>query len=225
VNTQPIPNNIVAMREFLRARFPGAHVPLVPEVASVRTGQGLLDGLGLAQGCITEVVSSQTGAGLVIACLLERDSAVNEPTALVDGCDAFDPWSVRPAVLEKLLWLRCRETAQAVKAADLLLRDGNIPLVLLDLQLHPLRVVQAMPSSVWHRLRLLTEKSGCCLCALTPGRSIPCARSRVVLEPHFTLEDQHDEHQALAAKLRLRADRQSQQPMGAAAAPARKAIA
>lgn len=175
----------------------------------VRTGQSLLDGLGLAKGAVTEVVSAQGGGGLLIACLLEHQGTVNEPVALVDGGDAFDPWSVAPAVLERLLWLRCRETTLAVKAADLLLRDGNIPLVLLDLQPHALKEVQGLHSSLWHRLRLLAEKSGTSLCVLTPGRCVPCARSRVVLEPRFTLEDQHQEHNALAARLHLRQDRQA----------------
>ena len=211
------------MREFLRARFPEAHAPLEPEAEPVRTGVSLLDGLGLGKGAVTEVVSPQAGVGLLIASLLERASAAREPTALVDGSDAFDPCSVPPAALERLLWLRCRDTTQAVKATDLLLRDGNIPLVMLDLQLHPLRVVQGVPSSVWHRLRLLAEKSGCSLCVLTPARAIPCVRSRVMLEPRFTLADQHEEHTALAARLHLRTDRQLQSSL--ASAPAGRAIA
>lgn len=223
MNSHVIPINIAAMREFMQAKFPEAHVRMEREIESVRTGPSLLDGLGLGKGAVTEVVGAQAGAGLVIACLLERESAVWEPTALVDGCDAFDPWSVPPAALERLLWLRCREIAQAVKATDLLLRDGNIPLVLLDLQLHPLRTVQGMPSNVWHRLRLLAEKSGCTLCVFTPGKTIPCARSRVMLESRFTLADQHEEHRELAAKLRLRTDRQPQAARGSA--PVWKAIA
>lgn len=210
MNNLSTPNNIVAMREFLRARFPEAHAWQEQPVAAedpARTGLSLLDGLGLARGAVTEVVGAQAGAGLLIACLLERKGAVEEPVALVDGCDAFDPWSVPQAALERLLWLRCRDTTLAVKAADLLLRDGNIPLVLLDLQPHPLKVVQGLPSSIWHRLRLLAEKSGSSLCVLTPGRCVPCARSRVILEPRFTLADQHEEHAALAAKLHLRKDR------------------
>ena len=210
MNISTIPSNIIAMREFMRERFPEAHACTKLEIEPARTGLSLLDGLGLGKGAVTEVVGTQAGTGLLIACLLERETAVWEPTALVDGCDAFDPWSVPPAALERLLWLRCRETAQAVKATDLLLRDGNIPLVLLDLQLHQLRVVQGIPSSVWHRLRLLAEKSGTSLCVLTPGRAIPCARSRVMLEPRFTLADQHEEHRELAAKLHLRKERQVQ---------------
>ena len=56
-----------------------------------------LERLGLAKGGLTEVVGALSGAGLLIAGLLERESAFPEMTALVDGCDAFDPWSVPPA--------------------------------------------------------------------------------------------------------------------------------
>ena len=222
MNSIATPTNIVAFREFMRTRFPEAHFPVEPGVHPLLTGQSLLKGLELAKGAITEVVASQSGAGLLIACLLEREGAVTELTALVDGSDAFDPWSVSPAALEKLLWLRCRETMQAVKATDLLLRDGNIPLILLDLQMQATKAVQGLPASIWHRLRLLTEKSGCCLCALTPTRSVTCARSRVVLEPRFTLDDQHQERQIVANRLHLRLDRQ---PLSSAPAHREKAIA
>ncbi|MDB6139547.1 MAG: hypothetical protein JWO94_2619 [Verrucomicrobiaceae bacterium] len=204
------------MREFLRARFPEAHTWREPETELPPERLSLMARLGMAQGTVTEVVAPQAGAGLLITCLLERESAGWEPTALVDGCDAFDPWSVPPAALEKLLWLRCRETDQAMKATDLLLRDGNIPLVLLDLQRHTLRAVQGVASSIWHRLRLLAEKGGCSLCVLTPGRSVPCARSRIILEPCFALADMDKERPVLAAQLHLRTDRQSQ--VGQAAA-------
>ena len=40
-------------------------------------------------------------------------------------------------VLSRLLWVRCRGAAEAMKAADLILRDGNLPLVLLDLAGNP----------------------------------------------------------------------------------------
>jgi len=38
-----------------------------------------------------------------------------------------------------------------VKATDLLLHDGNLPLVLLDLQFLPSRALRKIPPSTWHR--------------------------------------------------------------------------
>lgn len=204
--------NIVAFRDFLKARFPEAHADLpvcdAPAMAAPRVS--CVDSLGLRKGAITEVVApvASCGGGLLIAALLERENACREFTALVDGSDAFDPWSLTAAALEKVLWVRCRESAQAIRAADLLLRDGNIPLVVLDLQSQPARAVQGLPSSVWHRLRMLAEKSGACLCAFTPVRTVGCAQTRVVLQHRWHLMDQYQVRSALLSALPVRMDRQ-----------------
>jgi hypothetical protein len=124
----------------------------------------------------------------LIAALLQRETTVGEATALVDGRDGFDPCSVPPRALEHLLWIRCREVAKAMRVTDLLLRDGNLPLVILDLQSQTPREVQGVPASSWHRLRMLAEKSGVALCAFTPCQTVSCARARLVLEQRFTLE-------------------------------------
>ena len=176
----------------------------------MESGFSWLDLLQLSRGAITEVVASSAsaGAGLLVSGLLQRESACRELTALVDGCDAFDPWSLTAAAMERVLWVRCREPNQAIRASDLLLRDGNIPLVILDVQMHSPRAVQGLPSSVWHRLRMLAEKSGVTLCAFTPARSVACARTRVRLEQHFDLMDQYRERSTLLASLPMQMDRQ-----------------
>lgn len=211
MNTSNKPLNIVAFRDFLRARFPEAHAAL-PEDNDTPVAARLscVESLELCRGTITEIVVPQAGAGggLLIAGLLERENTCRELTALVDGSDAFDPWSVSPMVLEKTLWVRCRDPQQAIRAADLLLRDGNIPLVILDLQSHAARAVQSLPSSIWHRLRMLAEKSGACLCAFTAVRALGCARTRVVVQHRWELADQYRERKALLNALPMRKERQ-----------------
>jgi hypothetical protein len=144
------------------------------------------------------------GAGILIAALLEREITVREATALVDGRDAFDPFSVPSEALEHLLWVRCRDVAKAMRVTDLLLRDGNLPLVILDLQAQTTREVQSVPASSWHRLRVLAEKSGVALCAFTPCQTVPCARARLVLEQRFTLEAMERPRRELVECLRTR---------------------
>lgn len=145
----------------------------------------------LEQGRITEIVGEKpsSGSGLIIATLIERLAEQGGWMALVDGKDAFDPWSVPPVSLERLLWVRCRDVNQAIRATDLLLRDGNIGTVLLDLQMHHARDVFRVPSSAWHRLRMLAGKSGAALCAFTPCKVVPCAGARIVLQHRFDLAD------------------------------------
>jgi hypothetical protein len=190
VNTEGTAAKIIAFRDLLRDKFPAAHAVALPQAERPCTGIPCLDAVGLARGAITEVVGEVEGcgAGTLIAALLERETTVREATALVDGRDVFDPGSVPPKALEHLLWVRCREVTKAMRVTDLLLRDGNLPLVILDLQAQTPREVQSVPASSWHRLRVLAEKSGVALCAFTPCQTVPCARARLLLEQRFTLE-------------------------------------
>ncbi len=112
---------------------------------------------------------------------------VRTSVALVDGGDGFDPAFISSAARQRLLWVRCKEPMMAAKAADLLLRDGNLPRVLMDLQLCQTQAVRSLPLQVWHRLRLQAEKSGVALCVFTPCQVVASARTRVVLERSFTL--------------------------------------
>lgn len=192
VNTSSAANKILAFKDLLRARFPAAHAHLPSKRAEDRTSTGIpcLDAVELVRGAATEIVSESgsAGTGLLIAGLLQRDTAVREPVALVDARDAFDPRSVPPEALERLFWVRCREVAGAMRVADLLLRDGNLPLVMLDLQAHEPRELQRVPASSWHRLRMLAEKSGVALCVFSPCSTVPCARARLLLQQRFTLD-------------------------------------
>ena len=204
-------SKVIAFRDFLRARFPEANVAgRLDEAQTQSRALFELGPLDLTKGAITEVVapSAGCGAGLLLAELLQQDRTCRELIALIDGSDAFDPWSICPEALERLLWARCKEPAMAIKAADLLLRDGNMPLVILDLQSHAPRTLQRFPSSVWHRLRMLAEKSGGCLCAFTPARLVSCARTRVRMTGGFQLSHSCQDRAALLTELSFQIDRQ-----------------
>lgn len=199
--------NVIPFREMLQERFPEAHA-LKPRGSTVLTGISCVDAVGLMPGHITEFVAVQRSAGssLVMAGLLEAaGETLREPAALVDGADAFDPTTLSPQALSRLLWLRCRDAQKAVRAADMLLRDGNMPRVLLDLQLCPERAVRQIPSQAWHRLRILAERNGAALCAFTPFQTVPCARARLLLEQPLSLESLDEARPGLLASLRGRA--------------------
>ena len=84
--------------------------------------------------------------------LIEAAHAARRPLALVDANDSFDPDGATNEQLAALLWVRCTGLEQAVHATDLLLRDGNLPLVVLDLMMCDGRQAQAVHSSTCHRL-------------------------------------------------------------------------
>lgn len=185
-----LPANVISLRNLLAERFPEAHVARRQDGAA-QAGIAGLDAAGWTAGSVVEVVGEKAsaGAGVLLAALLAGGcQEVRRLVALVDGADAFDPVSHSPDVLERLLWVRCEQPEQAVRATDLLLRDGNLPWVLLDLQLQPLRALKRLPSHAWHRLRMLAEKSGVALCVFTPAPLIPSTQGRLVLEEHFSLE-------------------------------------
>lgn len=142
------------------------------------------------KGSLTELIVGRTTAGcsLILAHLLEEEENL-VPLALIDPADSFDPASFdarRP-----LLWLRSQDAAKSLQAADLLLRDGNLPLILIDFTLTPAAQLRKIPASSWYRLRNLSETSGSSLLALTSTPLIAAAASRQTLTSTLTLDHLH----------------------------------
>ncbi len=132
---------------FWRNAFP--QEPLPPADRLI-TGLPAFDetlGGGLTKGVITELSSAPPNAGSasIIAALLQRACRERYFIALIDGRDSFDPQSIGDPALHHLLWVRCHKASEAMQAADLLLRDGNFPLVILDLILNPLAELGRIP--------------------------------------------------------------------------------
>ena len=87
----------------------------------------------------------------------------------------------------RVLGVFCETADQGVKVTDLLLRDGNLPLVLLDLQAMPLRSLGRIPANTWHRFQRLVEKSGTALVVMTPQPLVEAARMRITLRGNWDL--------------------------------------
>lgn len=128
------------------------------------TGVAPVDALtgGLPRGGLTEI-SGPAGAGktsLLTAALAARTRAA-EVCALVDARDAFDPETAEAAGvhLERLLWVRCREIAQAMRVTDLLLQGGGFAMVAVDLSDIAPRLVRHVPLNVWFRWRRAVENT------------------------------------------------------------------
>ena len=74
-----------------------------------------------------------------------------------------------------------------MQAADLLLRDGNFPLVILDLMLNSLAELRKIPSSNWYRLQRLVEPAPTAFLVLTPRSMISSAQWKLSLESRWNL--------------------------------------
>jgi len=224
---------IVDLRKLLTERFP--HTPAPATTRRLITGLSFLDqaiGGGLPKGAITELISPRISAGSasLIHMLLQADSAgwpqrvrpladetpagltdkisVLRPVALIDGRDSFDPSAsggLAKACLHHLLWVRCSKALDAIKAADLLLRDGNFALVIVDLVLNPPADLSKIPQTSWYRLQRLVESAPTACLVMTRQGMVSSAQLKIVLENSWTLDTFEDE--SAISRLQIRVQR------------------
>jgi hypothetical protein len=189
-------SSIIELRQLLAERFPQARMGL-PRIGvslpTVSSGVGALDDLmggGLLRGEFTELVGIGDGSGSaqVLHALLRRVAADGQYLALVDGADSFDVDAEEPDVLAHLLWARCTTAAEAFKAADLLLRDRNFPLVVIDLKLNPVAQLRRIPPTTWYRFARLIEHHQTTVLVVTPFQLVSGAACRVGIESKLGLE-------------------------------------
>src|SRR5437588_8794434 len=183
-------NKIVDLRKLLAARFPH---PSPPATSVVSTGVEFLDqiaGGGLPKSAIAELITPQVSAGSasLIHALLRSAQRERHFIALIDGSDSFDPASSDNSVLRQLLWVRCRKAFDAIKVADLLLRDGNFPLVIVDLVLNTADELRKIPQTSWYRLQRLVEATPTACLIINRQSLVSSAQLKVVLENSWTLE-------------------------------------
>lgn len=170
------------------------------------TGWPKLDALlegGLPTGALAEWVAPVKGSGgaSAIRLLLNQCHRTGSRMALIDGQDSFDPGSCEPAVLSRLLWVRCRTAGESLKAADLLLRDGNMPLIVLDLAMNPSAQLRKIPATTWYRFQRVIERTATILVIVTPSPMVSGAEVRLQLRKEFSIESLSQTEQQLAASL------------------------
>jgi hypothetical protein len=196
---------IVDLRNLLAERFSATSTP--PARDELITGLDVLDQISaLRKGVITELISSRPSAGsaLLIHCLLHVAQRKRFFLALLDGHDSFDVQSASPAALAHLFWIRCENAAQAIKAADLLLRDGNFPLVILDLILNAAEELRRIPATSWYRLQRLVEASPTAFLVMSRHNLVPSASTKLVLENEWHLADLQNDRALSQMRLRVR---------------------
>lgn len=202
--------NIIELRQLLAERFPGMRLRADEITPGTRpcwpTGLAPLDKAlrgGLGKGALTEVNAEQRGSGstLLMTELIQRALRENKFVAVIDGQDSLDVTQLGRD-LSRLLWVRCRSTEEALKAADLLLRDGNLPLVLLDLVSNPAAQLRKIPATTWYRFQRLVEQTSAVCVVLTPRPMVAPAQARVTLHSRFSLKSLDRERQELVRELK-----------------------
>ncbi|HWL50825.1 MAG TPA: hypothetical protein VNQ90_00215 [Chthoniobacteraceae bacterium] len=187
-SVRPAPANLHHLRALLAEKFPEAHQRRERDdarafpIALEATGA---ERLALPCGVMTEVNGSHGSSALFLERLLDAMAEAPAWGALVDCGASFDPDGAAQR-LARLLWVRCHDLQTALKATDLLLRDGNLPLVVLDLQMHPR--LHTIPSTTWYRFARMLEPTSTVLVVFTAQATLGAAAGeRLTLSSRWSL--------------------------------------
>ena len=202
--------NVIQLRALLLEKFPGLRMGAGEQGARIpawETGLPRIDEPlgGLPKGALSEVVAPEKscGSSTLMHALIERAARENQIVALIDGADSFDITALGEEALSRLLWVRCRSASEAMKSADIILRDNNISLVLLDLASASAAELRKIPATTWHRFqRLVEEKTTVCV-VLTPPLMAGAARVRFALRSRFSLAALETGAEALLRELKV----------------------
>ena len=196
----PSHDRLAALRRLLAEKYPAAERR---SGGILPTGLAPVDAVegGLRRAALTELSGSSGAGALFLQAMLRAVNREKCLAALVDAARSFDPEGCAPSALTRLLLVLCADAAQAVKAADLLLRDGNLSLVLLDLQAAPRQQIRRIHASTWHRLQRLVEQTAS---ALTPQPMVEGARVRIALHGSWTLAAQRRWRHELVSEMPAR---------------------
>jgi hypothetical protein len=100
-----------------------------------------------------------SGRTSILFSALAARTAEGEACALVDARDSFNPATASDAgvQLDRLLWVRCQNIDQSLRATDLLLQSGGFGIVAVDLSDVSARLARQVPLHVWFRFRRAVE--------------------------------------------------------------------
>lgn len=194
---------IADLRRLLADRFPVAPTRNGRCVATgIAAFDEVLDG-GLGSGTFTEIVSTRPSCGgqLLTGALIVSTRLTGQRMALLDAADAFDP-PADDGMTAHLVWFRGSTFKTFWQAADLLLRDANFAVTVIDLRWLPEKELRRVPGTTWYRLQRAIEQSETAVVVHTDYALVPCASRRVVLSEPLTLAAFKSERSELQETLR-----------------------
>jgi len=197
----PPSSKIIELRKILAERYPqqaGIHAQCTS------TGWSPLDSLlggGLPKGAITQLLipNISSGGAIVLHEIIGAMHQASRHVVLVDGNDCFEPFADYPL----LLWIRCHNAAQALKATDLILRDGNVPLTILDFKQNPDGELRKIPGPTWYRFQRITEESGTSLLTITRHPIARSAQVTLSMTHQLSIDDLSSQRQEIAKFISL----------------------
>ena len=200
-----MPAAIIDLRKALAERFPQRSPPTATVFTTGLAGLDRIAGGGLPKSTITELISPRPSAGSasLIHALVRSAQRDRHFVALIDGTDSFDPGSSNNSALQHLLWVRCRKAFDTIKAADLLLRDGNFPLVIVNLALNAPEELRKIPQTNWYRLQRLVEAVPSACLVINRHSMVSSAQLKILLENSWILTDLEKQSAVLDLRFRI----------------------
>ena len=194
---------IADLRRLLADRFP---VAPTRDGRCMETGIAAFDeilGGGLGSGTFTEVVSAGPSCGgqLLTDAVIRSTRLARQRMALLDAADAFDPQS-DDEVTAHLVWFRGSDFKTFWQAADILLRDANFAVTVMDLRWLPEKELRRVSGTTWYRLQRAIEQSETAVVVHTDYALVPCASRRLVLAEPMTMAAFKSERAELQKTLR-----------------------
>lgn len=203
------PAALSSLRQLLAERYPqavrGGGGVMATGVRAIDEATG-----GIPGGAVTEVVAAAASCGSqrLLGALLQAAREARGRVALIDAHNSFDPASWPADGLRHIVWVRGRDTAGSLQAADVMTRDANFALVVLDLRRAPAAELRRTPAPFWYRLQRAVEPSDLALVVFTPHATVPSARLRLRLEQAPGLAALEEERAELLAALAPAVQRQ-----------------
>lgn len=201
---------LAALRRLLAGRFPSTPRPAA---AAVATGTAAVDARlpgGIPRGGLTEFVAAapSNGMQLVLGTLLAATRGSRARIGLIDAANAFDPGGLADDDVGHLVWVRCHALDEAWRAADLLVRDPNYGVVIIDVRSVEQPVLKRTAATIWYRLQRAAEESQVAVLVQSAAATVPCARSRLVFKENYSLSALTQKRPALLEQLMVEVQRQ-----------------
>ena len=178
----PTPSDkVVALRRLLDERHPAARPR---EHRIIPTGVPHLDevlGGGIRTGALTEFVSTcaSTGSQTSLGSLLKLTRLARQRIAIVDAAGAFDIETLDNDLIAHVVWIRCQNLSECWRTADLVARDPNYAVTVVDVRGLPLRALLRTRDSIWVRLQRAVEQAETALLVQSHSSIAPNAAYRV----------------------------------------------
>jgi hypothetical protein len=206
----PVSPKIIELRQILAERYPQ---PTGSSSFYLPTGWSPIDSLlggGLRKGAITQLLvpNLSSGGALVLHEIIEAMQDASQYVALIDSLDSFEPIADHPL----LLWIRCHTVLQTLKATDLLLRDGNLSLVILDFKGNSSQELGKIPGSTWHRFQRIVEGTRSSLLAITRHPIVNSSQITISTMNRLHIDDLSTHRTDLVKSISLEITRSQTQP-------------